>query len=834
MQFLGQPQFFTWNKKTLVSNIPVLATKQYITLTAKCTMDSNTWLESQIFLDFNPSSANYIDLYFHADSSHKNGWLLRLGDTDDGIKLYRKKQSAELLELKGEAGFFNKSKSNISIRIVKQSQQIIVLYKDSAWEKYKCLGAAIDTMPVSQNHHGIGIMQTGSGAAGKHQLKSYYVGPPRPDVSPPLLNTVKWINPTLVELQFSEPIEISNKNQLICEFLQADTYFYTTPSIIRAQFPGRSCNQQHWVHVQNAKDTAQNIQPLQKKSAFVECETPILPYQITFNEIMVDPTPSLGHLPNCQYIELKNNTNQSLWLNELSLSDQQTKIALPKYLIQPQQIVVLTQPKDSSITKGIPNSLAVDFPYINIDNDQLTLRNSRNEIIHQFNHFRYLHHPSFADGGYSLEKTDTNYACVDLCNWHSNSSTGGTPGLPNSMPKPWPSPRTPQPSPKINFQLHHIEALSTDTLLVLCNLPVNPNEIPRITCSESTLTHQFKYLATETNYYSQPHVANAAWKFHISPPLTQNEIVNIQFENAIACNGDSLIQITQQIAFCNKSPQPNQLQFNEVMFNALEDSYDFIELINTSQSALQLGGLQLQILQELQAPEITTLHTKPFTLLPNQMLCYSGNGFVLSRGYNPQVSINHMSVNNFPNLPSTKAMLILNNLDQSQIDQMQYNSNQHSSFLLTEKGVSLEKTSPSAPSIIQTHWISATQTVGFATPGEKNSQMPEINTAIKKNKNPFLLQKTCYFMDPNDPIQLHHAFNKPGFIVTATLFSMQGNAIITPLQFVQVSEQGLLLIPTHKLSNIVPSGNYILHVEAFHPDADLCSQNLRLVLLQNQ
>jgi hypothetical protein len=88
-------------------------------------------------------------------------------------------------------------------------------------------------------------------------------------------------------------------------------------------------------------------------------------------------------------------------------------------------------------------------------------------------------------------------------------------------------------------------------------------------------------------------------------------------------------------------------------------------------------------------------------------------------------------------------------------------------------------------------------------------------------------------MDENDPIQLQHHFQKPGFVITATLFSMQGSRLITPLKLVEVSASGVLLIPTQSLSNYIPNGNYLLHVEAFHPDADICTQNLRLVLLRN-
>lgn len=45
----------------------------------------------------------------------------------------------------------------------------------------------------------------------------------------------------------------------------------------------------------------------------------------------------------------------------------------------------------------------------------------------------------------------------------------------------------------------------------------------------------------------------------------------------------------------NLLPQPKELQFNEIMFNASDGSVDFIELVNTCDKAIQLQGLELLI-----------------------------------------------------------------------------------------------------------------------------------------------------------------------------------------------------------------------------------------------
>lgn len=832
IQFLGQPHHFSWKNQSLTGNIPIGTSKQYSTLFANCSMDSSTWLEAQIFLEFNPSSANYIDILFHFDSILINGWILRVGDTEDGIKLIQRKKSTDFTVLKGESGHFNKTKSNIQIRIVKQPQQIIVLYKDSSWEQFKCLGAAIDTMPLNQKYHGLGILQTGNGAAGKQIFKSFYVGPPRPDKSPPVLEQIHWLNPSWVQLQFSEPVFIENRNQIICEFEKADTFFSPQSNTILAKFLPRKCNKNITVYIQNIKDSASNIQALQQQSALLECETPILPYQITISEIMSDPNPSLGYLPSSQYIELKNNTNQAMWLNELTLSDAQTKIQLPKHLLAAQNRIVLCALNDTQLSQRFPNTLQCKLPYINIEYDKLSLTNRKNECIHELHFHNFMHHPSFSGGGYSLEHTDTLQPCLDPFLWESNSELGGTPGTRHSITAPFPTPRFPIPDPNTPFRIFYIGAPQSDTLKIFCNHAVHAQTPPNVRAVDTSQKIQFQFVGNSNNTIAHPQIANATWIYTIEPPLKVNEIVNLQINNALDCNNNTLQDTIIAATFCSSPPMPGEIKFNEIMFNALDELPDYIEITNISNRPIQLQGMQLQVIKPQQTPDIFFLNPQPHVLYPKELLCYSINPYLIARSYNPSAWKNHYWVPNFPNLPATEATLKLTHNHQSPIDQMTYTDAMHTPTLLTTKGVSLEKTSITAPSNIALHWVSATSTVGNATPGETNSQIHSASTRKFNNQKPFSLQKNHYLINGDDPIVLIHHFSKPGFIVTATLFTMHGMAISTPCRLVQVSEKGQILIPTNEYKNLIPSGNYLLHVEAFHPDADLCSQNLRIILVQ--
>ncbi|MEY3781633.1 MAG: hypothetical protein RLZZ510_1616, partial [Bacteroidota bacterium] len=166
----------------------------------QCNTDTLQWLETNLYLDFNPSSANFLEVLFRFDSALQNGWILRLGDVEDGLKLIERKAGKDRLECTGESGYFNKPKSNITLRWVKQNNLMLLLYKDSSWEQYRTLCAAIDTLQINRNYVGLSITQTGSGAAGKHRITTYSVTPPRPDKTPPTLKSVQWTSPEWAQL----------------------------------------------------------------------------------------------------------------------------------------------------------------------------------------------------------------------------------------------------------------------------------------------------------------------------------------------------------------------------------------------------------------------------------------------------------------------------------------------------------------------------------------------------------------------------------------------------------------------------------------------------------
>jgi hypothetical protein len=167
---------------------------------------------------------------------------------------------------------------------------------------------------------------------------------------------------------------------------------------------------------------------------------------------------------------------------------------------------------------------------------------------------------------------------------------------------------------------------------------------------------------------------------------------------------------------------------------------------------------------------------------------------------------------------------------------MQYNDYMHNDLINETKGISLEKNHPKAPSSSQQFWISAAATVGYATPAESNSQLVNLNTS-KTNKKCFSLLDNIVglqsYLNSENSNQLQLAFNmpQPGYIITASIYNMQGSLMGVPIFQVMIGKEGILPIPILTANGTLSEGNYIIHIDAFHRDADICTQNLRWIYL---
>ena len=80
----------------------------------------------------------------------------------------------------------------------------------------------------------------------------------------------------------------------------------------------------------------------------------------------------------------------------------------------------------------------------------------------------------------------------------------------------------------------------------------------------------------------------------------------------------------------------------------------------------------------------------------------------------------------FPTYNNDDGVVVLTDLNSIEMDKVAYNVSMHYAMLKSTDGVSLERLSPERLSTDATNWHSAATSVGYATPGYKNSQWSEV------------------------------------------------------------------------------------------------------------
>ncbi len=201
-----------------------------------------------------------------------------------------------------------------------------------------------------------------------------------------------------------------------------------------------STNTEYTVTVTGVDDCSglNSIDPVVNFASFYRTE-PAAPFDIMITEIMIDENPPVV-LPEAEYLELYNRSNKVINIlnHQISANGGSAQI-LPRYILLPGEYVVVCD--DSKIgdfqNLAINNVVAVtSFPSLTNDSGEILFANEAGDFIHNLNYSKeWYQDPDKDDGGYSLEMINPENPCdISGGNWRvTNSSTGGTPGLENSI-----------------------------------------------------------------------------------------------------------------------------------------------------------------------------------------------------------------------------------------------------------------------------------------------------------------------------------------------------------------------------------------------------------------
>ncbi len=798
----------------LQSNSTVANSSFY--LSTQSTKALNAQWEFSVQMQFNPSSANYIDIYLTASlsditQSSNVGYFVRIGNTDDEISLYRKDNGAIIKLIDGINGVLNTTNNTIDIKVIRNNLNQWELTRDLNMTGNFMEGTAVDSVYTTSAFVGLLIKQSTASFFKKHFFNKIIVQEYVPDIIPPTIQAINITGPNTIEVIFNEAVEQSSSeltdNYVVNNNVNTPTYIirdainhamvYIT---FASAFPVRT---QLEITISGVADVMGNKMTNAINHFFIYTS---LPFDVLIDEIMADPSPVVG-LPDEEWIELRNNTLFPINLKGWKICKSNTQSgALPDFILQPDSMIVVCSTGALSNLSLFGTAISVtNFPSLSNVEDEIYLLSSEGKSIHAIHYTdSWYKNEMKKNGGWSLEMIDLNNPCTGFDNWiASKSLIGGTPGKINS-------------EDAVNIDITSpalIRAFATDSLHVTLyfNEPLDSLQ------------------ASDVHFYNMSDgIGDPISVFPVAPifdkinivlqnPLLRNKTYTLSVNGVTDCIANP-IGINNKV-FVGLSEPTDSLDVvvNEILFNPTSDGVDYVELFNRSNKILNLKNISIANLNTLGVIDnITTIKKDNHAWFPKEYAVVTSDGFILQRDYvvnNPTAIVN---VDNMPSYNDDEGTVILLNEQGLTLDKLTYNDSWHFKLLNNKEGVALERIDCNATTQNEQNWQSAASDVGYGTPSYQNSQSNIIATS---NNEILVLPKT--FSPDNDGqddyTMIEYQFNQPGYVANITIYDPVGRPVRYLEKSVLCGMKGFFKWDGLNESNQqIGMGIYIIYTEVFN------------------
>lgn len=527
-------------------------------------------------------------------------------------------------------------------------------------------------------------------------------------------------------------------------------------------------------------------------------------YSVVIHEIMADPTPTVG-LPNTEYIELRNVSNQPINLFRWKIDNGTTTSTInTSYILQPDSVVLLCSRTQTALFNSVNNLIGMtSFPSINNEGDIIALKSADNSTIHAVEFETSWYNSVIkANGGWSLEMINPLAPCAKN-NWSASTNIkGGTPGQYNS----------------INNKL----ATSADPIL-LQSIGTSPSSLllqfdaPLDSLSLSNpMRYQFRDENSKILFAKPiPPLFNQV-ELQLETAIDSNRIYTLEINNAQLCNKQKTLNYLIKTGL-PKYPTKGDLVFNEILFDPEPGGSDFIEIVNISNAIINAKDLIVSNRNTDGSPNSTT-HTYPknFNLFPLAHYVLTVDTGFIKKKWEKSLSTHLLSMKSLPSMPDDDGNLLLLNSSGTIIDEVSYDKSMHYPLMRNKEGVALEKINYRIGSSQRDNWHSAAASIQYASPTQINSQyFNQEETKEWIGIKPDLIHPNNN--GTNDFLQINYTFETPGTLLSVYLFNQQGNKICTIVNNLLCGTTGTYnWNGLDNQNNFVSTGIYIAVADAFH------------------
>ena len=434
---------------------------------------------------------------------------------------------------------------------------------------------------------------------------------------------------------------------------------------------------------------------------------------LLITEIMANPFGN--NYLKYEYIELYNNSPDTLELLGLRLTDLTTTAFLPGYELLPQTYIILTKEGiNSDYYKSLfINTLPVSsFPTLNNSEETLSLYNTDSSLIFNINYKdTWYQDESKRNGRYSLEHIGFQAFCHSPSNWIASShEDGGTPAAPNRAFQQDTFPP----------QLNTVKYLNDSSIVLYFDEPIDTSK---------TINIQ-GVLVLKSILYTD------SLSLFFQDPLEEGTVYDLVINNISDCIGNTT---TLNTTLLNSLPiGDGDLIISEMMIDPtpkiLFEDFEYLELYNRTNSPINLLGYQLVVNNSILDLPNYILPAKTYLLLSDlEGAAYFENFTTI------------LGLQNFPTLPNSGAFIALQKKGGTPLFYVNYNSNFYRDNDKKEGGYSLEMIDLESFCLEYENWMASEAREG-GTPGKENSLLKY--APLLDQQKPTILDIFAFFRIP--------------------------------------------------------------------------------------
>lgn len=746
------------------------------TLSAANTMLPEMEWSFWIKLAFAPSDNNLARVYLASDQADLkgplNGYYIKLGETGalDAIELVQQSGNIHTVICRGIDGLLAASFA-IRIKVIRSAGGSWTLYADElGGTNYQLQATGTDNTYISGSHLGVYSKYTSSNVTNFY-YDNFYAGVPVVDNTPPVVVSVSLTSPKQLLVTFSEPVEsatatsVNNYSVTPGNILPSSvTQDISNPAIVQLTFSQNfTPDVPYTLTTSNVRDLAGNTMiPGQSAFSWHQAKT----YDILINEIMADPTPAVN-LPDAEYIELYNRSALPVDIKNWVLVLGSSSKIFPQYTLPAGGYVILCSTTNKPLLQPFGN--VIDFSSFSVTNlsGTLTLKDYSGKIVHTVSYVEGWFNGSYKkDGGWSLELVDPMNPCGEASNWKAcTNAAGGTPGSINSVNAPNPD-LIPPAITRVGI---------TDPTHITVWFSESCDSVNILNTANYSIDNGVGYpvlAASQSPDYRQA-------KLTLSSPLSEGIIYTLtSTRDIIDCAGNQLLSGTSARFAIPVAVAANDIVINELLYDSPTGCVDFVEIYNRSSKVIDLKELLLVNYDTIfQTPQnFNEISKQPFLMFPGDYYALSTDSANIKSFYKTTSPQSFINMSGYPSMNNDNGVVALTTKGGVVIDLVRYTSSMQYPLLKIVDGVSLERISPDRPSKETTNWHSASESVGYATPGYKNSQFG----IMINDENEIALSPAIFSPDNdgyNDFLTIAYAFGAPGNNLTITIYDASGRLV---------------------------------------------------------